>query len=86
MSSCFDAVVVGAGPAGSAAATALAGAGYRTLVLEKDAFPRRKVCGAYLAADALSSLERLGAAAEVERVGPERIERGSVRLSSGAAV
>lgn len=86
MSSSFDAAVVGAGPAGSAAATALASAGFRALVLEKDTFPRRKVCGAYLAADALPWLELLGAAAEVERVGPERIERGSVRLSSGATV
>jgi flavin-dependent dehydrogenase len=86
MSSRYDAVVVGAGPAGSAAATVLAGAGFRTLILEKDAFPRRKVCGAFLAAGALASLERLGAAENVARIGPERIERGSVRLPWGAPV
>lgn len=81
-----DAVVVGAGPAGSAAAVALASRGYRTLLLEKDLFPRRKVCGAYLAAGALPSLERLGAAGELERLGPERIERGRVSLASGASI
>ena len=56
MPNSFDAIVVGAGPAGSAAAITLAGRGCRTLVLEKDVFPRRKVCGAYLSAGGLTSL------------------------------
>jgi len=59
----FDAVVVGAGPAGSAAATVLAGSGRAVLLLEKDGFPRRKVCGEFLSADALPSLDRPGARA-----------------------
>src|SRR3954452_24725704 len=40
-----DAVVVGAGPAGSSAAYWLASAGLDVLLLEKAAFPREKVCG-----------------------------------------
>jgi menaquinone-9 beta-reductase len=86
MRTAYDAVVVGAGPAGSAAATVLARASFQTLVLEKDTFPRRKVCGAFLAAGALASLERLGAEENVARVGPEHIERGSVSLPSGPPV
>jgi geranylgeranyl reductase family protein len=40
-----DAVVVGAGPAGSAAAYWLASAGLDVALLEKATFPREKVCG-----------------------------------------
>lgn len=75
-----DAAVIGAGPAGSAAAAALASAGFRTLLVEKESFPRRKVCGAYLAGDALPCLERIGAAQAVLSAGPEPIERARLHL------
>jgi len=41
----FDAIVVGAGPAGSTAARELAAAGARVLVVDRAAFPRYKACG-----------------------------------------
>jgi flavin-dependent dehydrogenase len=44
-SSTLRAVVVGGGPAGSAAATCLARKGAKVVVLEKHRFPRDKVCG-----------------------------------------
>jgi flavin-dependent dehydrogenase len=82
----FDAVVVGAGPAGSAAATLLARCGRRVLLLEKDSFPRPKVCGEFLSSDALPALEKLGVRAALERAGPERIDRGSIHWPGGRSV
>src|SRR5438046_432745 len=41
----FDAVVVGAGPAGSIAALVLARGGARVALVDKAAFPRDKACG-----------------------------------------
>ncbi len=41
----FDAVIVGAGPAGSYLAYLLAGEGLRVAIIDKARFPREKVCG-----------------------------------------
>ncbi len=82
----FDTVVVGAGPAGSAAATVLAGAARPVLLLEKDEFPRQKVCGEFLSSGALASLEFLGARGPIEQWKPERIERGVISLPGGPSV
>ena len=59
---CFDAVVVGAGPAGSAVAIELARAGWSVALIEKQRFPRRKVCGECIAASNLPLLQALGLA------------------------
>src|SRR5258706_15332442 len=44
----YDAIVIGAGPAGSTAALRLARTGLSVAIVEKAAFPRRKVCGEYI--------------------------------------
>jgi len=55
-----DVIVVGAGPAGSAAAFHLARAGLDVLLLEKSAFPREKVCGDGLTPRAVKQLVSMG--------------------------
>ena len=52
----FDAIVVGAGPAGSTTALRLASEGARTLLLDKARFPRDKPCGGGLTVRALRQL------------------------------
>lgn len=53
-------LVIGAGPAGSAAAQVLAGGGLRVLLADRLPFPRDKVCGDALIPDALQALGELG--------------------------
>ncbi|PWU52943.1 geranylgeranyl reductase [Micromonospora sp. S4605] len=60
MSDEFDVVVVGAGPAGSAAALAARRGGARVLLLDRADFPRDKACGDGIAAHALDVLADLG--------------------------
>jgi geranylgeranyl reductase family protein len=55
-----DVVVVGAGPAGASAAYSLARAGIDVLLVDREVFPREKVCGDGLASRALAVLERMG--------------------------
>ena len=53
----FDVVIVGAGPAGCTAAIQLARAGWSVALIERQRFPRRKVCGECIAASNLPLLD-----------------------------
>ena len=57
-----DALVVGAGPAGAAAAYWLAEAGHSVLLVEKKRFPREKTCGDGLTPRAVRQLQDIGLA------------------------
>ncbi len=58
-----DLVVIGAGPAGCAAAIVAARAGARVVLLEARTWPRGKVCGNCIAPDGIDRLGALGVAA-----------------------
>ena len=53
-------LVIGGGPAGAAIASLAAMRGVRTLLVERDRFPRDKVCGEFLSAEGCAVLARLG--------------------------
>ena len=68
----YDAVVIGAGPAGSAAARLLAQAGWTVALVEKTQFPRRKVCGEFISATTMPVLKACGIAAPfIAAAGPQ---------------
>lgn len=52
-----ECVIVGGGPAGSACAWALQRAGVNTVILDKNAFPRDKICGGWVTPQVLQELE-----------------------------
>ena len=91
----FDAVVVGAGPAGSVAAKLLGEQGASVLLVDRAPFPRWKVCGACLSRGALSQLASVGLDDLVARLGGVPLTQlalrapgvsASVRLDGSVAV
>ena len=89
----WDAVTVGAGPAGSISAALLAERGWRVLLVERSAWPRDKACGGCLNAGAVELLKGAGlgqvlaGAAELARMqlrlGPRRL---TIPLPGGVAI
>ncbi|HET9981870.1 MAG TPA: FAD-dependent oxidoreductase, partial [Ktedonobacterales bacterium] len=69
----YDVAVVGAGPAGSAAATHLARAGWRVVIVDRGVFPRDKPCAESLSPAVEPLLTELGALERVLEDHPARL-------------
>jgi flavin-dependent dehydrogenase len=80
----FDAIVIGAGPAGALSACLLARGGARVLLVERKAFPRPKVCGGCVNATAIAVLDRGGLGDRVRALGARPID--TVRVHQRARV
>ncbi len=65
----YDAIVVGAGPAGSVAAALLARAGQNVLMIDKQRFPRDKVCGDAISGKSIDVLDRLELIDQIKAAG-----------------
>lgn len=74
----WDAVVIGAGPAGAAAAATLLGGGLRTLLVDRGVFPRQKVCGGCLAPAGARALAEVGLGSALDAARP--LPLGAVRM------
>lgn len=79
-----EVIVVGAGPAGSAAAITLARGGVDVLLLDRSAFPRPKPCGDCLSPGATPMLARLGALRAVRAADPAELSGWRLRSPGGA--
>jgi menaquinone-9 beta-reductase len=62
----YDVLIIGAGPAGSAAAITLSKLGRSVLLIDRFSFPREKICGDGLTGDSLRMLKKLGIWTEIE--------------------
>lgn len=65
----YDAIIVGAGPAGTSAAIHLAMQGGRVLLAEARRFPRAKLCGEFISPECLAHFRRLGVMDEMVAAG-----------------
>ncbi|MEI6454811.1 MAG: geranylgeranyl reductase family protein [bacterium] len=54
----YDLIIAGAGPAGCSLALCLADSGLRMAIIDKDLFPRKKICGDALSGKVLSIMKR----------------------------
>ncbi len=75
MKTAFDVAIVGAGPAGASAAILLARAGWSVALIERQTFPRRKVCGECVAASNLPLLDALGIGTAFDRLAGAELRR-----------
>lgn len=78
----FDVTVIGAGPAGALAARQLAAHGLQTLLVDKNAFPRHKVCGCCISSAAVQVMEIAGLDGLLDEFGP--IPLHELQLAFGA--
>ena len=68
-----DVAIVGSGPAGSTLAAILARRGVSVALVDRDEFPRDKLCGEFLSYDALPILDRLGVTFDAPRIARCRV-------------
>lgn len=80
----FDVAIIGAGPAGSSAAIALARRGYTVALIDKEHFPREKLCGDFINPSNWPLLEELGVRRELLSHHHEAVTAFRITSFSGA--
>jgi len=65
--------IVGAGPAGASLAIRLCRSGYRVRLIEKDKFPREKLCGEFISPECFRHFDELGVSERLQARGGDRI-------------
>src|SRR5258707_5908151 len=75
----YDAIVVGSGPGGAVTASVLAARGKSVLLVDRQAFPRDKVCGDGLPANVMVLMRQLGV--DIKALGLEYQQIKSLSLT-----
>jgi menaquinone-9 beta-reductase len=80
----LDVLVVGAGPAGSAAAALLARAGFAVAAVDRAGFPRDKACSEYMSPETVRLLDRFGVVPALEAAGAVPLQGTVVTAARGS--
>lgn len=75
-----DVVIVGAGIAGSCLAKMMADCGWDTVLIDRQSFPRHKVCGEFLSPESRRILHAAGLKEAVQALQPSRIKSARLML------
>lgn len=78
--------IVGAGPAGASLAVRLAEKDFEVLLIEREKFPRHKLCGEFISPECLAHFAELNVLDEMLAVGGDRISKTIFYSQSGKSV
>lgn len=81
-----DVVIIGAGPGGACAAIGLRRRGFNVLLLEKDRFPRPKLCGEFISPEVHRLSEELGIAEHLRLASPAELHIARLHLYGEPAI
>ncbi len=79
-------VIVGAGPAGSSLAVRLARVGFEVVLIEREKFPRHKLCGEFVSPECIRHFNDLGVAEQMLDASGDRIVATNFYSQSGRSV
>ncbi|MEO6588585.1 MAG: NAD(P)/FAD-dependent oxidoreductase [Pyrinomonadaceae bacterium] len=79
-------LIVGAGPAGASLAIRLARQDFEVVLIEREKFPRHKLCGEFISPEGLTHFKDLGVLDEMMAVGGDRIAQTIFYSQNGKSV
>lgn len=81
-----DVIVIGAGIAGTSCALQLAKQGHRTILLDRQSFPRHKTCGEFMSPETKEMLDYLGVQLLGETVEPSSMDHAIIVMPHGGEI